>query len=78
MSPADVNASLINASNLLQDQRSKAPTVSENRLALVDGNLLLLEREVKVHVHRLRMSDVEVAVRLRRETSTDLTQTRGN
>ena len=29
-------------------------------------------------MHRLRVSDVKVAVRLRRETSTDLKQRRGN
>lgn len=55
--------------------KSKAPTVSEDCLALVDGNLLLLEGEVKVHVHGLGMSNVKVAVRLRGETGTDLTQT---
>lgn len=62
------------------DQKEKVLallTVAENGLPHVRGYVFsfqgqLLEGEVKVHVHGLGVSDVEVAVRLRRETSPDL------
>lgn len=52
-------------------------TVAEYGLPHVLGDVLslegeLLESKVKVHVHGLCVSDVKVAIRLRREPSPDL------